>query len=245
MLSLRLQNHVYCPITQTKKVERYTLNAIVQPKDRPFVAQSGPSLFNYQKYSQDQLLQPAQSSHNASFTHFCSTSLWHNVHTNQHGTLTCHPITLLFQSHGFFVSFQVHTTDHVPQVCVLRLHVRGVEGFLLPTAEGKSRSGVERLDIYTIRCCDASLNHLTSPCACCEIRTWIPDMKKLTFVLLALCTWGFGANADVNLIASLSTVSSAIQPSGTTVTIKDPASLVNLFIGTRNGGHTFPGNDLD
>ena len=69
-------------------------------------------------------------------------------------------------------------------------------------------------------------------------------MKKLTFVFFALSTWRdvIGAKLDSSA-TSVSIVSSTVQPSGTDATIKDPASLVNLFIGTRNGGHTFPGKD--
>lgn len=75
-------------------------------------------------------------------------------------------------------------------------------------------------------------------------KNWVISMRKFTFVVLALSAWTsvFGASTDKNTITSISVVSSAIQPSGTAKTIKDPASLVNLFIGTRNGGHTFPGN---
>ncbi|CAL1712499.1 unnamed protein product [Somion occarium] len=74
-------------------------------------------------------------------------------------------------------------------------------------------------------------------------------MLRLLFLPLWATRIVFGASTNVQ--SSESVAPSSVSPSIITsagsplaTSIQDPASLVNLFIGTRNGGHTFPGATL-
>ena len=60
-------------------------------------------------------------------------------------------------------------------------------------------------------------------------------------VALGYNAWVLGAETPASTSASSSAASEALGSSASPVFIKDAASRVNLFVGTTNGGHVFPG----
>ncbi|KAJ8474821.1 hypothetical protein ONZ51_g6967 [Trametes cubensis] len=63
-------------------------------------------------------------------------------------------------------------------------------------------------------------------------------------VALGYNAWVLGAETPASTSASSSAASGAFGSSASPVFIKDAASRVNLFVGTTNGGHVFPGATL-
>ncbi|KAI0365413.1 glycoside hydrolase family 92 protein [Pilatotrama ljubarskyi] len=72
----------------------------------------------------------------------------------------------------------------------------------------------------------------------------MPLRRRVLIVLVtAFASWPISAGADASSDAAPSSVtaSTAVRPPSSPTFIRDAASHVNLFIGTTNGGHTFPG----